>query len=425
MRVLWFTNCPLLPVTRKFRRHDLASGGWMDSLRLELQNYPALELGVASASEFDYRFFEEGGTKFYNLPNPSKNRNLFSIYRRWFPTIKFPEGMRKCLEIIEEFKPDVIHVHGSESYFGAIAKEISIPTVLSIQGILTILELFYYGGYTYKDKLSDVFSIEFLRGIDSFHDYRYISKSAIREMQILKTCENFIGRTEFDKNFLALINPGASYYHCDEILRHCFYLGEWAPEFSDKSIIFCTCSSPAPYKGLDCLFNAFYILKTNDFKNVQLRIAGPIQNSPSWHVLRKKMDTLNLTEDVVLLGLSSPEMIVTELERANVFVLPSYAENSPNSLAEAMLVGTPCIASAVGGVPSMVTHGKDGLLFPSGDAYSLAGMIAKIIREPSTAKSISYNAKISALARHNPQKIAISMMNIYSELKENSRLNLA
>jgi glycosyltransferase involved in cell wall biosynthesis len=282
-----------------------------------------------------------------------------------------------------------------------------------------VIELFFYGGFNYKDKLRDIFSIEFLRGIDAYHQYLYMKKSAFREKQILKSCRYFIGRTEFDKNITKLINPNSIYYHCDEVLRPPFYSGEWTPEFSDKFIIYCTSSSPAPYKGLDCLLNACHILKTNGFRNIQLRVAGQIQNSSAWHIIRKRIKEFGLIGDVVWLGECSSEQILSELGHANVYVLPSYAENSSNSLAEAMLVGTPCIASYVGGIPSLVTHNKDSLLYPSGDPYSLAGMITRVIQEPGLAKSLSENAKMTAHKRHDAERIAANMMSIYSEIIEN------
>jgi glycosyltransferase involved in cell wall biosynthesis len=416
MRVLWFTNVPLLPVTHRIGIPDPVSGGWMGSLRFALQSCPDLELGVASVSEIEDEMFEEDGTQFYRIDNPAKHGNLASIYRRWFPRTEAASGLRKCLGIIERFKPDLIHIHGTEDYYGILARETTIPTVISIQGILSICELFYFGGFSCRDKLHDVFSWEFLRGIDVLHQHSHMKKKALRERQILANCKYFIGRTEFDRNFVALLNPDSSYFHCDEILRSPFYSGEWNPESKNKSIIFCNSSGPAPYKGLDCLFHACTILKSNGIGNIELRIAGPIQNSPTWRILRKKLTDLNLIRDVVWLGLCSSEIIVSELEKANAFVLPSYVENSPNSLAEAMLIGTPCIASNVGGIPSLLTHNRDGLLFPCGDAYSLAGMIARILREPALARSISENARKTARERHNPRKIAAAMMKIYAAI---------
>lgn len=421
MRVLWFTNCALLPVTRKLGAPDPASGGWMASLALALQCYPDLQLGVASESEIDYEPFEADGIQFYNIYRPAKHGSLVSIYQRWFPKMDSTAGLRKCLDVVDRFQPDVIHVHGTEGYYGLLARESSIPLVVSIQGILSVCELFYFGGFTCTDKLQDAFSMRFLRGIDGFHQHHFLKQIAGRERQIFETCSHFIGRTEFDKNYAALLNPHAPYYHCDEILRTPFYSGKWNPESQGKFVIYCTSSGPAPHKGLDCLFLACHILKLNGIKNFEVRIAGPIRNSPTWPILRNKIQGLGLTADVVWLGPSSPETIVSELEKAHVFVLPSYVENSPNSLAEAMLIGTPCIASNVGGIPSLVTHNRDGLLFPSGDAYSLAAMIAKILREPAFARVLSENAKKTAHARHQPQKIADTMRSIYAEIQKESR----
>lgn len=417
MRVLWFTNRSLLPVTRKLQTPDIVQGGWMDSLRSALQDYPDLELGIASPSDFDYHVFEEGRTKFYNIQSPSNHGNFGSVIRRWHSSIDFRNGLDQCHDVIERFKPDLIHLHGSESFFGTLANETSVPTVISIQGILTICELFFFGGLTISERFKDLFTIDFIRGVDIYHQYMYMKKSAIRERQILRSCKYFIGRTEFDKNIATLFNAKSFYHHCDEILRPPFYTGLWTPDYSrDKFVIYCTSSGPAPYKGLDCLLNTCHILKTNGFQNFQLRIAGQIQYSSLWNILTKRIKLLGLIENVTWLGRCSAEQIVSELSSANVFVLPSYIENSPNSLAEAMIVGTPCIASSVGGVPSMVTNGEDGLLFPSGDPYSLAGLIEKIYREPELAKSLSKNSRITARNRHNPQKIAREMMSIYSEI---------
>lgn len=419
MRVLWFTNIPLVPVTRRLGFPNEVIGGWMDSLRGALQSYPELELGAASALSHEYEPFEEGGTTFYNIPRPSQSGSVEAVYRRWTLATDFPNGMENCSEIIKKFKPDIIHVHGSESFYGLITRQTSIPVVLSMQGILTVIEKYFFGGLTFQDLLVENISKNFIKGTSTLHGYLTIKKAARREREIIKACRYFTGRTEFDKNFVSLINPQGSYYHCDDILRPPFYNAAWNSQSSGPLKIYCT-MTPAPYKGLDCLLNAVSILKMNGFPDIQIRIGGHIQQTSIWRVIQNKVKALDLSDQVVWLGEISAENITTELKNAHVFVLPSFIDNSPNSLGEAMLVGTPSIASYVGGVPSMISHGKDGLLFPAGDAYSLAAMIARVTRDPSLAQTLSASARATAQKRHDPQKIAEAMINIYSEIMGNN-----
>ena len=56
-------------------------------------------------------------------------------------------------------------------------------------------------------------------------------------------------------------------------------------------------------------------------------------------------------------------MFAQEMETANVFVMPSSIENHSSTLIEAMIVGVPCVASDVGGISELITHGKTGFLY--------------------------------------------------------------
>ncbi len=88
-----------------------------------------------------------------------------------------------------------------------------------------------------------------------------------------------------------------------------------------------------------------------------------------------------------------------------------------------MMVGVPCVASYAGGIPSLLQHECSGLLFSPGDAYSLAGMIARLFREPALAKKLATNARITAQERHDPQRIAKEIGNIYSSIIGGSKMN--
>src|SRR5262249_31791765 len=69
------------------------------------------------------------------------------------------------------------------------------------------------------------------------------------------------------------------------------------------------------------------------------------------------------------------------LGAADVFVLPSYSEGSPNVLLEAMAAGVPIVSSNVGGVPETVENERSALLVPPRDPRALAAAILRVADE--------------------------------------------
>jgi L-malate glycosyltransferase len=133
---------------------------------------------------------------------------------------------------------------------------------------------------------------------------------------------------------------------------------------------------------------------------------------------------LKLKEKVEFLGQLDSAQIVDELKKARVFVLPSFIENSPNSLAEAQLVGTPSVASFAGGVSDMIIHGETGLVYPAGDAEALARQIECIMTDDALAVRLSVNSRRASQKRHAPAAITDNLLKAYAEiLKSNTRLD--
>lgn len=104
------------------------------------------------------------------------------------------------------------------------------------------------------------------------------------------------------------------------------------------------------------------------------------------------------------------------LLHSTVYVQPSYIENCPNSVAEAQIHGVPVVATNVGGTSSMVTHGKDGFLFPATDPYMAAYSIKYLIDNEKINVEIGRHACYTALLRHDKIKIIEQLLNTYKDI---------
>lgn len=141
MRILWFTN------TSSCYKHGSANcyngGGWISSLEIELKKRANVELGVCFYAGFvsELKKEEQDSTVYYILPRPKKS--LSYIINTFFekPEISSLRHEKLAipilLKVVEDFRPDIIHVFGSENIYGLLAAHISLPVVLHIQGILT------------------------------------------------------------------------------------------------------------------------------------------------------------------------------------------------------------------------------------------------------------------------------------------------
>ena len=118
--------------------------------------------------------------------------------------------------------------------------------------------------------------------------------------------------------------------------------------------------------------------------------------------------------NVNIRGSVGKEVLVNELCNSSVYVHPSYIDNSPNSVCEAQLIGIPVLATNVGGIPTLVKDGETGFLFPANDPYMLANLIKMVVKDVSLSEKISFAEISVAKARHNPDSIKTTLLNVYN-----------
>jgi glycosyltransferase involved in cell wall biosynthesis len=128
-----------------------------------------------------------------------------------------------------------------------------------------------------------------------------------------------------------------------------------------------------PQKALGVLLEALV-----DVPDVTLAIAG---DGPERAGLEASTRELGLDGRVSFLGAVPRDRVLRLCRAADASVLPSAWENFPHTVVEALAVGCPVIATAVGGVPEVVRDGENGLLVVPHDPAALAAAIARFFAD--------------------------------------------
>ncbi|MDP9412361.1 MAG: glycosyltransferase family 4 protein [Actinomycetota bacterium] len=97
-------------------------------------------------------------------------------------------------------------------------------------------------------------------------------------------------------------------------------------------------------------------------------------------------ERLGLSDRARFLGYRSDARAIVSL--LDVLVVPSLTEGAPLTVLEAMASGVPVVASAVGGIPDQVRHGKEGLLVRPGDPGALCDALVELLRDPARARRL-------------------------------------
>jgi glycosyltransferase involved in cell wall biosynthesis len=420
VRVLWFSNCQITGNNR-----DIGCS-WIGSLEAQISKMSDIRLGISfNTKDPDSTQFNVGTTTFFPvIIDPIENK-FRRFYTRLSHKVEDENLLEQYLNIIDRFHPDVIHVYGTESDFGLIASKTNIPSIIHIQGNLTLNDLKWFVALSPIEMLRYSKKWLLLKGHGLLHDYLVNKKAASREQKIFKGCKNFMGRTDWDRRISSVLSPGSRYFHCDEMIRSSFYQNEWHPKTSNSDYVIISTIRNNIYKGLETIMQCKIILhQAFPDQPVTWKIAGLLEEYEISYLVEKKFKTKFKDIGIELLGNVQENDLVNLLLSADLYVHPSHMENSPNSVCEAMLLGLPLITTYTGGTSSLLTDRLEGLLIQDGDPYSLAGAIIELIRNRKFAYSLGANARVRALKRHNPEKIVEDLLNIYSTiLLENEKLD--
>lgn len=413
MKVLWITNI-LFPEAERLLSGNgelKASGGWMLGAAEALLLNSDIKLTVATVSTKVKSLTKLEGSKmtYYILPMGHGNQRINHEYEPLWKQVQ------------SEVRPDVVHIHGTEFSHGHAYMRAcgSGNVVISIQG-MTSAYYYYYYGMSKSDVYKNLTLRDFLRGsiIDDQHRFK---KRSEYEIEMLRMTHHVIGRTSWDRAHVWAINPDAKYHFCNETLRTEFYDGSmWSYEKCHKHSIFLS-QAGYPIKGLHQLLKAMPLILAH-YPDTTIRVAGgditKCDSFKDWlhfsgygRYIKSLIHRLHLTGKVRFIGNKNAEEMKREYLASNVFVCPSTIENSPNSLGEAQILGVPCVASYVGGIPDMM-KGNEENLYRFEEVEMLAEKVCRIF----DVKGQLMNMSSMAYIRHNQKNNSDTLFTIYQSI---------
>lgn len=417
MKVMWTVFVTFPEVADQVKRKPEYACTWARALSEPLRKQVDLAI-VSVYSENTLAKYEINNVKFYFIPNErqmKKNGGGNEARKYW-------------KEILDDFKPDIIHVHGSESMvpYELIKMKPKVPIFLTLQGILSNYYKDAYAGIEIKDIIQNYSLRDIVRHSGIIWDKKKEIQRSRCEKEMLENLQYVGGRTTWDRVSALALNPNLQYFYTPEMIRSEFFETErWNLKNITRHRIFMH-QGFKPIKGLHILLEAMKILRSK-YPDVEVYMSGSnyMKNStlkekllqPGYiKYLFKKIKEYNLTDCIHFTGVLSAAQIVSELKKAHVMVLPSAIENSPNSLCEAQLVGIPCIASYVGGVPEMINDGDDGFLYTFNEPLMLAEYISRVFDSDEIAEKFSEKEYKKIRERQNQEYVLQVNIDNYKEI---------
>ena len=313
MKVLWFSLSPGL--ADAYLNNNYEGIGWVKSLERNIQD--KVDLSVAFYHHEDIAPFTYGATRYYPIKKYRAGK-LTKAFQRLTHKIEPESDIKTFLKIIEEVKPDLIHIHGTEGPFGLIQKYVDVPTVVSIQGTITVYKYKFFSRLSYTDVLKYSYIKSFLLARTFINVYKIFERVARREQEIYAHSKHFIGRTAWDRRVTKILAPTAKYYHNDEILRDAFYRYEYHPSKPGRLIIFTT-TWVNLYKGLETVLDCARLLDAANI-DYEWRIAGLTVNDEVVRIAAKK-NVKAISKNIKFLGRLDQDALAQGLTNAHIYVV--------------------------------------------------------------------------------------------------------
>lgn len=412
--ILWIVNMVMPDLAEHLNIKTGSSGTWMIDLSRRLVDAQDCRLAIACVYGNELKKYEIKGITYYTLPGVPRNM--------YFYTPRFEKVWK---EINDDFKPDLVHLHGTEYSHGLSFLRAceQVPALLTIQGVMCKISEAAFDGISTREALFSNTPREYLHLSGMFMNNINRKMNLKYEREIIQRVKYVTGRTDWDRAIIESINPDVKYYRVFYNLRDEFYSSDkWSLDKAERHTVYGSTSAQAVLKGGHVLLKALSLVKKK-YPDVKARFLLPNSkdgkftvNNGYGYIIEKLIKEYGLENNVEFIPQQNTAGVINYMLKSHCAVIPSAMENASATLREAMHLGVPCIASYRGGMAELIDEGKNGMLYDFAEYEVLADKICKIFSDDELSNCISKGAIEIAHVWHDRQKNPSDMDNVYKEI---------
>lgn len=323
------------------------------------------------------------------ISTSAKGHFFYRLFLAGFGTLQFSYQLIAA-------KPDVVHLHVSNGL--SIIRKRLLQSIAALAGVPVILHL--HG---------------FLSAVDRRNQSPrpFFHESAPRWMQNV-----FVGMLEGAEGIIALSPRYAKSIRTITENPHIFVLFNpvachdfgFEVQRSENSIVLFMGDFSARKGARDLLETVRSV--SDRMPSVQYVFCGHDEDHAFEALVRKE----GLSKHVTLPGFVSREARIRWLQRAAIFVLPSYQEGVPMAILEAMAAGLPIVATRVGGIPDILENNANALMIEPGDTFRLARGIAHLLGDTRLRRSMGARNRRKAKREYDLPIYMERLSRIYADV---------
>ena len=304
------------------------------------------------------------------------------------------------LRQLRRIAPDLVHGQGTEEAYAFAAVTSPYPHVITFHGVMHRVQ-----------------EVEPLPFFSLSHVPRLIEKVVARKAR------HVISISQEVENFLRRQHSRARTYRIPNAMAPCFFEVQPSQRNTDQYALLYV-GAIQPRKGLLYLVEALAIVQHQLDKLVRLSVIGPASGGPNAAYerrVRARAEELNVAGQIEWMGVQNELGVARALATCDALVLPSFWENMPMCLGEAMAAGVPVISTRTAGIPDWVEHGTTGLLVTTGRSDELADALVLLLSDPSLRERLGAAGRAKAQAQYAPRVVAEKTLKVYESILDARR----